>query len=162
MPSWLPGALIGATAVVVSVVSFWSGRARDRRDLLLKVHYDLISSESQRARALLHKVARQEEQPWWEFVDEDVRHQVNRIFSLWDIIGLQVKAGHIRRADLLALWDKALADAFVLGGPYVEYRRLAQNTGWEHYRSLAKAGHLSFKGRIASQPAVAESRSEAD
>ncbi|BDH07932.1 MULTISPECIES: hypothetical protein [Streptomyces] len=158
--------VISVVAVVISVLSLYVARRKDRRDALLRLHESLISPELQhgrRALFLMHErgagVA--------ELSPEDYA-VVNRAFAAFDVVGLYCHKGYVSEKDILELWAVPLARMKHAGAEFLAYRD-SQVAGmiptWPRYRRLAdraeaylRAKGVDVAGLTAPTPPVPRSR----
>ncbi|MEU4108705.1 hypothetical protein [Streptomyces sp. NPDC027717] len=157
--------VISVVAVVISVLSLYVARRKDRRDALLRLHESLISPELQHGRRVLFLMYERgagvaELSP----ADYAV---VNRAFAAFDVVGLYCHKGYVSEKDVLELWALPLARMKHAGAAFLEYRdsQVAGIPTWPRYRRLADRAEAYLRGRgvdvarlTASTPSVPESR----
>jgi hypothetical protein len=97
------GTTISVFAFVMSVFTLFYTRRRDRRDVFLRLHEQLIADDAQRGRFLLLSA----EGPFSALPDEDFRC-IKRALARYDLLGLYAKKKQVRQADVMALWAEPL------------------------------------------------------
>ena len=78
--------IISAAAVTISVSTFAASRWRDRRDLFLRVHERLVTTEQQNARRLLHQL-REQGKSVEDYTDEEYA-LVNNALAALNVLGI--------------------------------------------------------------------------
>ncbi|MFJ3661695.1 hypothetical protein ACIPPM_14685 [Streptomyces sp. NPDC090119] len=158
--------VISVVAVVISVLSLYVARRKDRRDALLKLHESLISPELQEGRRALFRM--RERGVGVEELSAEDYAVVNRAFAAFDVVGLYCHKGYVSERDVLELWAVPLVRMKYAGRTFLEYRdaQVAGIPTWPRYRSLADRAEAYLRGRgvdvarlTGPAPSVPESRS---
>lgn len=101
--------VISSLALVISIatflVSFVYNIKINRRDLLLNMHQEMISSENQKGRGILIRLAKEN----LEIADlsEEDREAVNHALAQIDVLGYYCKMKYIKESDVLDLWQSS-------------------------------------------------------
>ena len=93
---------ISLAALVFSVFVFVHNRRGSRRELLLKVHEQLLEPDRQRARRALFEMGEQDKTPNDLAPDEFVA--VNHALASLDMLGYLFYRRLVPRSDVIALW----------------------------------------------------------
>src|SRR4051812_42018121 len=93
-------AITSIAALGISIFVLFETRRRDRRDLLLRIHEQLIGDDPQRGRHLLFQLG---DRPVQELPDDDFRC-INRALARYDVLGMYMEQGHVRKGDVMRLW----------------------------------------------------------
>jgi hypothetical protein len=146
------GITISAVALAMSLFTFFYTRRRDRRDVFLRLHEQLIADDAQRGRFLLLAV----EGPLSAMPDEDFRC-IKRALARYDLLGLYVKKRQVRRADAMALWAEPLFFALKAAPDILTYTE--QKDGYRPWRFFVWIAHQAEKHLYSHKsPIVAEDR----
>ena len=94
------GTVISLVALGLSVFVLVDSRRLDRRDLLLKLHEQLNTKDRSIGRRLVYQLASQPVESW----AADQFDQVNDALAYYDVIGMYVELGYVRKDDVLRLW----------------------------------------------------------
>ncbi|MFJ5013765.1 hypothetical protein [Streptomyces griseoluteus] len=159
--------VISVAAVVISVLSLYVARRKDRRDALLKLHESLISPELQHGRRtvflMYERGVRVEE------LSGEEHAVVNRALAAFDVVGLYCHKGYVSERDILELWAVPLVRLKYAGRAFLEYRdaQVAGMSTWPRFRRLADHAETYLRGRgvdvarlTGPTPGVPESRTE--
>ena len=120
-----------------SALTYAHHRARDRRDLILRIHETLLARELQRCRRLLHE--RKNVRAWWEQDDEkEDLDDINRALAMFDVLGYYVAKRWVSEADAIELWGESLIRAWQAGRSYIEWRESGEDRRlWPYFQELA-------------------------
>ncbi|HWC83878.1 MAG TPA: hypothetical protein VG756_28300 [Pseudonocardiaceae bacterium] len=108
---------ISLTALIFSMFVFVQNRRSNRRDLLLKVHDQLLAPERQRGRRALFEMGEKGQRPEDLAPDEFVI--VNHALASLDMLGYLFYRRLVPRRDVVAMWGTTAMRAC----------RVAQDTG---------------------------------
>ena len=117
---------ISIAALAVSLSALLATRWRDRRDLLLRVHEQLSTTDQQRGRRLLSRIGRGT--PVDGLTDQQYDLVNNALASL-NTLGIYYHRRYINRNDVLELWADTLvrlaapADKFLAASDTARGRR---------------------------------------
>jgi hypothetical protein len=129
-------AILSAAAVTISISTFAASRRRDRRDLFLRVHERLVTTEQQESRRLIHELGEQGKRV--EDYTDDERARVNNALAAFNVLGIYYKRRYIRRKDVLEFWAVPLLRLMPSAEPYLKRRDSFGTTGqeWPELRAL--------------------------
>jgi hypothetical protein len=143
---------ISAVALAVSVFTLFYTRRRDRRDVFLRLHEQLITDDAQRGRFLLLAT----EGPLSAMPDEDFRC-IKRALARYDLLGLYVKKKQVRKADVMALWAEPLFLALKAAPDILTYTEEKDGyRPWSFFFWLARQAEKHLYSH--KSPIVAEDR----
>ena len=112
--------LISCAALVFSVYVFINNHKQDRRNVLLKMHEILASSEHQRGRYILfEKVI--DESSVETLCDEEYR-DINGALTAFNLLGIYVKNGYVDERDVLDAWGVSILRTWLAAKPFVAHR----------------------------------------
>lgn len=117
---------ISVTALALSLSVFLHGRWRDKRDLLLKLHEQLVSAEKQAGRRLLYEMA--ERQLNVEDLSQDEHLAINNTLAAFNLLGIYYQRRYIRRADALELWAVPIVRAVPAAKTFLAHRDAQKGT----------------------------------
>jgi hypothetical protein len=130
--------VISVAALLFSTFVFVHNRRNDKRNLLLRIHEQLLTADQQDGRRILFEMYEQKRSP--EDLSSEEFGSVNHALSALNMLGYLFDKSYIPRSDVLALWGLVTARA----------RRAADQTGflalrdsqnrepiWPYLRSLA-------------------------
>jgi hypothetical protein len=138
----LVGTVISLIAFTVSIFALVDGKRRDRRDLLLRLHEQLISEEHQVGRRLLYQMGGR---PIAQ-LDQNEFSQINAALALFDVLGLYVHRKYVRRQDALQLWAVPTVLAWRAAQPFIEYRAAEHSyRPWPYFEELAAAAEVELR-----------------
>ncbi|QBJ92227.1 hypothetical protein D0Z67_19310 [Streptomyces seoulensis] len=159
--------VISVAAVVISVLSLYVARLKDRRDALLKLHESLITPELQHGRRAVFLM--QERGVGVEELSGEEYAVINRALAAFDVVGLYCHKGYVNEKDVLELWAVPLVRLKYAGAVFLAYRD-GQTAGlpiWPRFRSLADRAEAYLRARgvdvaplTGPVPGVPESRTE--
>ncbi len=118
---WIPGTVVGVIALALTILSLHATSRRDRRDLTLKVHQLLIAKDSRMAREQLSVLSGTPD--WWVGAPVEQRLEATSVLATFELVAMQIKAGHVDRESILDLWAAPIARAMEQGRGYIEARR---------------------------------------
>jgi hypothetical protein len=93
-------------ALTLSLAVFVHGRWRDKRDLLLRLHDQLVSAEKQKGRRLLYKMG--EQQLRMEDLSDDDYLLINNTLAALNVLGIYYQRRYVNRKDVLEIWALTL------------------------------------------------------
>jgi hypothetical protein len=108
---------ISVTALVFSAFVFVHNRRNTRRELLLRVHEQLLAPDKQRARRALFEMGEKAQRP--EDLTRDEFVIVNHALASFDMLGYLFYRRLVPRPDVVAMWGTTAMRAC----------RVAQDTG---------------------------------
>jgi hypothetical protein len=144
--------IISILALGFSVFVFANSGKRDRRDLFLHIHQQLLSDQLQRGRfTLFRKVT--DEAAVDQLTGEEYR-DVNAALSFYNTLGFYVKSGYVKEHDVMELWDRAIWQAWIAAQPFMTHRQ--KNMGYHilnNFEFLAGKAReeLIRKGMVSGQ-----------
>jgi hypothetical protein len=124
--------LVSVAAMVVSLSAFLHSRWRDRRDLLLRFHEQLITPERQRGRRLLYEML--EKQRSIDDLSSDEHRLINNTLSMYNLLGMYYQRRYVRRGDVLELWAVALVRMAPASQMFLDHR--ADQVGARNFQAL--------------------------
>ncbi|MGW4300123.1 hypothetical protein ACWEHT_10140 [Streptomyces sp. NPDC004646] len=138
---------LSAVAVVVSLVSLYAGRRKDRREAFLRLHESLISSDLQSGRRVLFALHARAGRV--EDLNEEEYASANRALSSFDVAGLYCHKGYVREKDVLELWAPSLVKMKYAGALFLQHRDSFWSgiPTWPHYRRLADDAEAYLRSR---------------
>jgi hypothetical protein len=130
---------IAAAALAVSLSAFLASvltsRRRDKRDLFLRVHERLASTDQQRGRQLIHRMNEQHRKVA-DLTDEEYE-AINNALSILNVECFYYARRYISRQDMLENWAHSIARVYEAAEPFVAYRD-AQTAGARNWPALHK------------------------
>jgi hypothetical protein len=139
--------VISSVAVIVSFISLFVSRRKDKRDIFLKLHELLVSPELQNGRRVLFqlhaRVGRVED------LSEADYASANRALASLDIAGLYCHKKYVSEKEILDLWAPSLARMKYAAGPFLQHRDSFWSgiPTWPHYRRLADHAEEYLRSR---------------
>ncbi len=106
-PGWF-ALIVSFGALIVATLSRRDTRARDRRDLYLKMHERLLDREQQEGRHILYRQVVDHEAARALTYDSGDRAKVNRALSTFDLLGYYLEADLVPREVILEEWGYSL------------------------------------------------------
>ncbi|MFJ9557489.1 hypothetical protein ACIRPH_27080 [Nocardiopsis sp. NPDC101807] len=100
---------ISILALSISVASFlfnfFYNRSLKKRDLLLSMHQEMISTENQRGRGILVRLAKENREV--TELNEEEREAVNHALAQIDVLGYYCKMKYIKESSVIDLWQSS-------------------------------------------------------
>jgi hypothetical protein len=126
---------ISIVALTLSFAVFVHGRWRDKRDLLLRLHDQLISAEKQKGRRILYMMGEQQQR--MEDLSDDDYLLINNTLAALNVLGIYYQRRYVNRKDVLELWAIALVRTLQGAESFLEHRDTDQGYPvWTQYRAL--------------------------
>jgi hypothetical protein len=126
-------------AAVIGGLALWRSHRVERRNLLLKLHEQLLSPEKQQGRRLIHEYATAGRN-WWDpspTTVEDV-DKMNSALALFDVAGWYMEKKYVDADDFLDLWAVPLVRTWYRAyHPYISVRH--QREEWSSWPNFEKA-----------------------
>jgi hypothetical protein len=136
--------VISVVALGFSLFVLVDNRRRDRRDLLLKLHEELVSEERQRGRRLIYQLADQPVESW----ESDQYDRVNNALAFFDVFGMYVDQRYVRKDDALRLWAEPVYLAWQAAQPFLEFRaRQVGYRAWPYFERFARDAEADLRRR---------------
>jgi hypothetical protein len=145
--------IVSVFAFGFSVFVFANNSKRDRRDLFLRIHQQLLSDQLQRGRyTLFQKVV--DEVSVDRLTGEEYR-DINAALSFYNTLGFYVKNDYVEERDVMELWDMSIWQAWITAQPFMAHRK--KNMGYHilnNFEFLASKAReeLIRKGVVSDQP----------
>lgn len=131
---------ISFAALAFSFAIFLHGRWRDKRDLFLKLHEQLVAAELQKGRRLLYEMAAQQRD--MADLSDDEYLTINHTLAAFNVLGIYYQRRYVSRKDVLTLWALPLVRTFAAAQPFLEHRDAHQGVPvWPQFRSLYNDAH---------------------
>ncbi len=128
---------LSCTAMVLSLYAFIHSRRKDKRDLFLRMHEQLVSPDKQRGRRLIYDMA-----ATGRSVDDltaDEYEAINNALAYLDVLGVYYNNRYIRREDVMEMWALPIVRLMQAARPFLEHRDENQGTPvWPRLRNLAE------------------------
>lgn len=138
---------VSVLAVTISLFSLLANRRKDRRDVFLKLHEQLISPELQNGRRVLFDLYARSGQV--QDLSREDYTSANRALAMFDIAGLYCHKKYVSEAEILELWAAPLVRMKYAAEPFMRHRD-AFSPGvpvWPHYRRLADHAEELLRGQ---------------
>jgi len=127
---------ISVAALAVSLSALLATRWRDRRDLLLRMHERLITTDQQRGRRLVYKMS--ESGMRVEDLTDEQYELVNNALASLNTLGIYYQRRYVRRRDLLEIWSEALVSLLRPAETFLAHRDALPGGGrWPQLQVLA-------------------------
>ena len=142
--------ILSIVALGLSIYVFAESRRRDRRDMFLKVHHELLlSDDALRGRQILFDKVTDEASV--EILSDDEYREVHRAMGMLNTLAYYMKKGYVDEKDVMGIWAEALYRACLVAEPVIKHRE--HRTGhspWTHLDYLAKGTrtYLAHRGAI--------------
>src|SRR5215211_384826 len=104
---------ISIAALALSTFTFAYNRQVGRRDLLLRVHDQLVALDRQEGRRILFSMSENDRKP--EDLSTEEFRLVNHSLASLDVMGFLFSRRYIPQEDALALWGPTAVRAFTAG-----------------------------------------------
>lgn len=143
--AWIPVG-ISLVAVVISVYSVLLGRARDSRDLFLRMHERMVDPDLFRGRQVLfEKIGSADDVTRLRQDRIEDFYVVNRALSILDVFALYAHRGYIDKQLVLNEWGPIYVLSWRHGQYFAAVRRAdlgIAGAPWPHLRALALEAEL--------------------
>lgn len=152
--------MVATISIIVSIIAFGfsvfvftdSGK-RDRRNIFLHIHEQLLSDQLQKGRyTLFRKVI--DEASVQQLTGEEYR-DINAALSFYNTLGFYVKNGYVKEHDVMELWDMSISRAWIAAQPFMAHRKTTLGyhilDNFEFLAGRAKK-ELIRKGVVIDQP----------
>jgi hypothetical protein len=127
--------VISVAALALSLSVFLHGRWRDKRDLLLRIHEHLVSTDQQRGRHLLYVM--KETQVGVEGLSDDDYALINNALAALNVLGIYYQRRYVRRKDVLELWGLPVLRVLDAGKEFAIHRDAEHGMlSWPQLRAL--------------------------
>jgi hypothetical protein len=147
---------ISITALAFSCAVFAHSRWRDKRDLFLQLHDQLVATDKQKGRRLLYEMA--EQQLHVEDLSENDYLTINNMLAAFNVMGIYYQRRYVSRRDVLELWAVPLVRTLPAAKHFMEHRDVYQGVpSWPQYRALCDDAkdyvrHKQIPVRVPQQP----------
>src|SRR4051812_19087529 len=139
--------MFSAAALALSVWNFWRAHVADKRNMFLRMHETLIEPDVVKGRRALYNITSRDA-AHTSCDDEEETTRIYRALALWDVMGLYVESGWVKRDTVLKEWSTSLVRS---KGPaelwMAERYQDVQWHEWPHYKDLVDAAARVEKGR---------------
>jgi hypothetical protein len=141
------GTVISVVALGLSLFVLVDSRRLDRRDLLLRLHEQLNTQDRSTGRRLLYQLAGQPVESW----PDDQFDRVNGALAYYDVIGMYVELGYVKKDDVLRLWAEPAYRAWRAAQPFLDFRsRQGGSRPWPYFAQLAQDAEAELRRRGSS------------
>lgn len=132
---------------------FTDSSKRDRRNIFLSIHQQLLSDQLQKGRYILFRKVT-DETSIEQLTGEEYR-DINAALSFYNTLGFYVKNDYVKERDVMELWDMSIWRAWVAAQPFMTHRQ--KNVGYHilnNFELLAGKAQkeLIRKGVVSAQP----------
>jgi hypothetical protein len=144
------GVIISIIAVTFTATTFFLTRARDKRDIFLKIHERQLDPDLQEGRRLLYKSFEGETEPDFKLMRDshpDEYSKINRSLAMLDVMGLYAENRYVSEKLVLEEWGQALADLAPKARVFIEHRSANRNKAWLHLSRLLDAASKEYPGQ---------------
>ncbi len=138
---------ISTAALAVSLSAFVASRYRDRRDLMLKLHEHLVTSDQQRGRRLIYEI--HESATAIEDLSEEQYALINNALSTLNVLGIYYERGYVSRKDVRRFFALTVVRLMPAAEIFLAHRdQLVGTISWPELRALAEdsAKHVRQRG----------------
>jgi hypothetical protein len=133
--------VLSSCALALSLYVFFHSRRKDKRDLFLRMHEQLVSPDRQRGRRLLYEMASTGRSV--EDLEADEYESINNALAYLDVLGIYYKNRYVRRQDVMEIWALPLVRLMQAAQPFLEHRDTDQGSPiWPRLRTLTTEAQL--------------------
>jgi hypothetical protein len=128
MTAWIQF-IIAGLAIVISLFTLFYTRTKDRTDVFLRIHEQLIGDDGQKGRDLLRAATG----PPSAFNEKDFQC-IRRTLARFQVLGLYAQTGKVRKDDVMALLAPNLLQCHDASKQFVEFVEATERwTPWPQF-----------------------------
>ncbi len=139
---WLAlcSALLAVAALMLGVVNYFHAQRRDKRDLFIRIHEELIKPDAAEGRRHLYTI-KDPSDAVAIAGDQERSGAIYRALAMFDLLALYSESEWIDESQVLQEWGYSLRNTLDPANMWIaeRYRDREEWHSWEHYQRLARA-----------------------